>query len=89
MLERVAAERRSLTPRMLTAATEQVRAGMEAVVTAGYLHRDLSLRNVLCFEFDLAAGTIAVKVCDFGRARPGPVYVSTDKEDVPYCWLGT
>jgi len=89
MLERVAAERRSLPPLMLAAAAEQIRAGMEAICSAGYLHRDLSLRNVLCFAYNLAAGTITVKVCDFGRARPGPVFVATDTEDVPYSsWLG-
>lgn len=86
MLERVAAERRSLPPLMLAAAAEQIRAGMEAICSAGYLHRDLSLRNVLCFAYNLAAGTITVKVCDFGRARPGPVFVATDTEDVPIRW---
>eukprot|EP00037_Helgoeca_nana_P022818 m.235012 g.235012 ORF g.235012 m.235012 type:complete len:493 (-) comp26139_c0_seq1:4605-6083(-) len=53
---------------LVCAIGSQVAAGMSAVVAMRLLHRDLSLRNVLCFKLDVSKMEVLVKVGDFGKA---------------------
>eukprot|EP00038_Savillea_parva_P003275 m.123380 g.123380 ORF g.123380 m.123380 type:complete len:494 (+) comp11127_c0_seq1:155-1636(+) len=63
----------------------QVASGMAAVAGAGLIHRDLSLRNVLCFRLDPTAMKATVKVGDFGRAIMAGSSLRAD-ETIPLRW---
>ena len=47
---------------MVSAVGAQVVGGMAAIVAQRVLHRDLSLRNVLCFRLDVTTNNVLVKV---------------------------
>ena len=58
-----------VTPGHALAIMQQVCSGMEALASAGVVHRDLAGRNVLLFAFDPAdAARTSAKVSDFGLA---------------------
>jgi len=63
----------------------QIASGMAAVVERRLLHRDLSLRNVLCFKLDVPAMTAVVKVGDFGKAINFGT-IPRPEEPVPIRW---
>lgn len=67
-------------------AAVQISGGMAAVIASGILHRDLSLRNIMCFNFDPVHSRIRVKIGDFGRAVRGPAHTATQQEDIPLRW---
>lgn len=70
---------------MVCAIGSQIAAGMAAVAGRGLLHRDLSLRNVLCFRLDVEAMAVLVKVGDFGKALEVGCQPQSG-EDVPLRW---
>lgn len=76
----------ALPPRISQRAAHQICDGMAAVVRSGLLHRDLSLRNIMCCAFDADRGTLALKIGDFGRAVRGPEHVAEEIEDTPLRW---
>jgi serine/threonine protein kinase len=52
----------------------QVCSGMTSVASAGLVHRDLALRNILAVKFEPAQGLVHVKVSDFGISKEGTCY---------------
>lgn len=58
---------------------------MVAVNSAGLVHRDLALRNVLCVIFDVETGAVLVKVSDFGLSKEASYYYGGDLA-IPVRW---
>ncbi len=63
----------------------QVCAGMRSVASAGLVHRDLALRNVLAAKFDTSNGVVHVMVSDFGLSKEGDCYYGVNSA-VPVRW---
>jgi hypothetical protein len=63
----------------------QVCAGMRSVSSAGLVHRDLALRNVLAAKFDAENVVVHVMVSDFGLSKEGSCYYGGNSA-VPVRW---
>mmetsp|Transcript_7081 Transcript_7081/g.18164 ORF Transcript_7081/g.18164 Transcript_7081/m.18164 type:complete len:901 (-) Transcript_7081:3417-6119(-) len=71
----------------MMAISHQVCEGMEAVAAEGLLHRNLGLRNILCFQLDPTDPSLTdVKVGDFGLSKSGQAYVGRE-EGCAVAWL--
>jgi serine/threonine protein kinase len=60
----------TITPAHQLTIAQQVCSGMEALASAGHIHRDLATRNVLVFAYDEANPTVtSVKVRQLRRRQ--------------------
>jgi serine/threonine protein kinase len=58
---------------------------MTSVASAGLVHRDLALRNILAVRFDPLQGVVHVKVSDFGISKESTCYYG-GRTAVPVRW---
>jgi len=72
---------------VMMAAAHQICEGMEAVAAAGIIHRNLGLRNVLCFQLDTTDPSLTdVRIGDFWLSKSGQTYYGGE-EGLPLAWL--
>ena len=79
------------TNEVLLECAMQVCDGMAHLAEIGIVHRDLALRNVLCFSFDRESRyEVRAKITDFGMAKEGG-YVRLTTSSVggglPFRWM--
>eukprot|EP00191_Tetraselmis_sp_GSL018_P002516 CAMPEP_0177607666 /NCGR_PEP_ID=MMETSP0419_2-20121207/18043_1 /TAXON_ID=582737 /ORGANISM="Tetraselmis sp., Strain GSL018" /LENGTH=621 /DNA_ID=CAMNT_0019102271 /DNA_START=825 /DNA_END=2690 /DNA_ORIENTATION=+ len=80
-------EGRAVSCLVLMQCAMQVCEAMEQMVEEGLIHRDLALRNVLVFSFDVAKPrAVRLKVTDYGLTREGNYYYGNE-EAVPVRWM--
>jgi len=59
---------------------------MVHISNAGLVHRDLSMRNVLCADLRLLELRLVVKIGDFGRTSSAPYTGKFQWDDLPLRW---
>lgn len=87
VLERMEEGRQQLCFGVMMAVAHQICEGMEAVAAEGLIHRNLAIRNVLCFALDPADPALTdVKVCDFGLTKSGQTFYGGEAA-APVRWM--
>lgn len=87
MMEKFEEEGQNLTFSVMMTIAHQICEGMEAVAAEGLIHRNLALRNVLCFHLDPADPALTdVKVADFGLTKAGQTFYGGEA-GAPVRWM--
>eukprot|EP00038_Savillea_parva_P019814 m.29034 g.29034 ORF g.29034 m.29034 type:complete len:908 (+) comp4566_c0_seq1:234-2957(+) len=87
VIERLEDEGQGMCFGVMMAVAHQICEGMEAVAAEGLLHRNLGLRNILCFQLDATDPSLTdVKIGDFGLSKSGQTYYGGE-EGLPAAWL--